>query len=365
MAVMTPVVRFIFQLKRTLKAATTSGLVLQEYNDYFRAVMESFPPLFHLNADAYLEPNCLFPALTLQIARFHLYRQNLSTLSSPAERIDALGRCMSVAIDTVVYINRTLQQAPPSPELPDFTPPQPKSWHARIAASATSLLCSHLWRCMLILCLRCDFHSALICLRVSAAIGNMRKVNIACGRNLAFFLDRLTERFHSGSWNQQLLEQDEEMLSYVSGDFQGIPELSWIWNGGETSSGRTALTPVRPGDYASSESGPMDISTSSPGRSNSGGLTESESQEWGGWERIEHMMNSLMQARAGSFGQPHSSPIQQQHHAFSQAYSNATTQNPGQRPHSQPEHVSQSPAQVSNGRPQTGSSSKMRISDII
>ena len=107
-----PVVRFVSHLKRTLKTVSITTHTLQTYDDYFHGIMSSFPEPCHAATDTYLDPNLLSSVLTLHVARFHLYRHNLSVSCRPAERADALRRCASVAQDTAKYISRSLQIPP-------------------------------------------------------------------------------------------------------------------------------------------------------------------------------------------------------------------------------------------------------------
>lgn len=82
------------------------------------------------------------------------------------------------------------------------------------------------------MCLRGDFKSALICAEVSSTFGDTRPVNVSCGKYLAFFLDRLLQKSQLGL--RADLENDEEMIAYVSGDLQGNIEQSWVWHGKES-----------------------------------------------------------------------------------------------------------------------------------
>lgn len=82
------------------------------------------------------------------------------------------------------------------------------------------------------MCLRGDFKSALICAEVSSTFGDTRPVNVSCGKYLAFFLDRLLQKSQLGL--RADLENDEEMIAYVSGDLQGSIEQSWVWHGKES-----------------------------------------------------------------------------------------------------------------------------------
>jgi len=85
----------------------------------------------------------------------------------------------------------------------------------------------------------------MICAQVSAAIGSRRKINIACSRNVRFFLTEISGRLNIqanpeisradlGTLRRPLrLDQDEEMIAYATGDLQGDLRGSWVWSGGD------------------------------------------------------------------------------------------------------------------------------------
>jgi len=84
---------------------------------------------------------------------------------------------------------------------------------------------------------------------VSAAIGSRRRINIACGRNLRFFLTQVSDRIErntspenaprsghappDGLGRLPRIDQDEEMIAYATGDLQGDARSSWVWTGAE------------------------------------------------------------------------------------------------------------------------------------
>lgn len=350
-----PIVRFVSQLKRTLKTAGIATHTLQTYDDYFHGIMSSFPEQCHTVAETYLDPILLSSVLTLQVARFHLYRHNLSVSCRPAERADALRRCASVAQDTAKYISRSLQIPPVKAESSDYSESPSQTWQARALCSASNMLCMHLWRCMLILCLRTDYHAALTCLRLSSIIGDLRKVNVACGRNLAFFLDRLMDRIHNGNGNHHQLEQDEEMLAYVSGDMQGCLENSWVWAGSEIGLKLNNTQALPASDPHFRENGETFEGTHLPLRP-SPLLTEKESREWGGWERIERMIGQLIEEQRSRLSQP--------------LYYHRPPHNPGKRVHLAPDAAVPVSAVTSLASTSTNtlsavSSSRISIANII
>jgi hypothetical protein len=281
-----PVVRFTAQLKRTLKSHVISRPTLQTYDDYFRAILGGFPEEYQLSCETYLEPFALIALIPFQLARFQLYRHNLNAYCSPQERTDAIDRCHSVALETVRYISRCMQIPTSSSTHSSSTL---KTWQEALNASANNLLCRHVWRCTLMLCLRGEFSAATTCIRFSTAIGETRKLNIACGRYLAFFLDKLIERVQSGLASQQEVEMDFEILAYASGDMQGELDNSFVWAGAQI-------------PQPSSSGGSPNLSTPSSmpsqpfadeGLPASALLTEKERMDWGGWERVERQISML------------------------------------------------------------------------
>jgi hypothetical protein len=351
-----PVARFTSELKNTLKLRIIPPAILQQYDQYFLVVMNALPEAHRINLSAPLDPSCLFPALSLQIARFHLDRHNLSSVSPLPERVQAIERCVQVAKDTVQYIYRMTQAS---------------QWQRGIIASANSILCTHLWRCTLVLCFRGKFREALECLGVSAVIGSVRRVNVSCGRNLSFFLDRLGDRIKAGRSLPQHLEQDEEMLAYLAGDLQGSVEASWIWNGDEAGISRTALTPSHPGS-SDINPGMESAHHSRP----SGLLTDSEVRDWPGWERLQQTMAEFLE-RSTEQVQPlqhHRShpppPIQAQ---IAPYYSNGlppppNPQSAGQSHDPIPRPAtasSQFDAQPYSAAPSSGGSSRISIDKLI
>lgn len=263
-----PVVRITASIKKTLKSRTITIATLNTYDEHFRVIMASYPDPFAIHSTAELDPRLLTAACALQTSRFLLYRHNLSPACRRAERRDALDRLVSVAQDTALYVHRS------------FNPNHASSWGARLRTMAPAFYCAHIWRCLLVLCFRAEYAAALTLLQVSAAVGDLRQNNMACGRHLSFFLEKLYERLRAGA-SQQQLENDEEMLAYVSGDMQGLGESAWVWAGSEPKS-----------------ASPM-TSTSAEAPSSSAAaagyqLTPHELHDWPGWEAIQRMLTQLL-----------------------------------------------------------------------
>jgi hypothetical protein len=268
-------------LYQALRSSVILPQALQSFDEEFRAKAMLLPEAYRNGSQAALETTAITPLFTLLSAQFHLYRRNLTPACRLPERAEALSRCVSVAQETARYISRILY-SPPKPE-------SDKPWQARVALVASTMACLHLWRCMLVLCFRGDYDAAIMCLHLSSAIGNTRRINIECGKNTAFFLEQLLGRVRSGNGSPQQLEQDEEMLAYLSADAQGSTEHSWVWASANitspTSSQRSPLSTDRP-DEPMRDALPMRTMSTSPRDSVS---------MWDEWGRIEHMIRQLME----------------------------------------------------------------------
>lgn len=289
-----PVQRITAQLKKTLKSRVITSATLNTYDEHFRTIMASYPDPYPIHSQAFLDPRLVHAACSLQVTRLFLYRHNLTPACRPDQRRDALERCVSVAKDTAHYIERSMQQ-PSSPAGQAYHAPN-AAWQARLRTMAPAFFCTHLWRCALVLCMRLEWEAASTIIQASAAIGDMRKNNIACGRNLAFFLDRLLDRLRRGA-TVSAFETDEEMMAYVSGDLQACTEEHWVWTGSETGSDLNQAPPQRTNGYQSPVKQPE-----------SGPLSEREMQEWGGWDRILHTVNQLHHEQQQQRSQPPPAP---------------------------------------------------------
>ena len=177
------------------------------------------------------------------------------------------------------------------------------------------------------LSLASDFTSAATCARVSTTIGELRPINMACGRNLVFFLERLRDRIASGLGQRHQLENDEEMLAYVSGDLQGDPVHAWIWERdnpitsplGEPSSGADAFQ-----------------------QTSQFPVLEVETDDWGGWPRVQSLLVDLQREREEAQGFQRLPPLRPQPTIGPPAY--------------------ESPIMASPPRPRRGSEAAERVS---
>jgi hypothetical protein len=302
MVAVIPVQRTTAQLKKSLKSQTISASTLGTYDEHFKTIMASWPDPYPIHSQSPLDPRLLVPACSLQSQRFFLYRHNLSATCRMHDRKDALERCVSVARDTAHYVQRSMQHPSNSPSQAVHM----SQWASRMRSATGAFFCTHLWRCQLICCLMGDFASALTLVHGSAAIGDMRRNNVSCGRFLAFFIEKVIEKLRAGATQQQL-ETDEEMLAYASGDMQGCIDEAWAWTGSETCSSSFPEPPPNSGQTAERHIQKMEQLSATV-------LTQHEAQEWGGWEHIQRTLTQLLQEQQHVRPQSSSSqhPPQQQ-----------------------------------------------------
>ncbi|KAL8656767.1 MAG: hypothetical protein Q9210_000010 [Variospora velana] len=224
------VIRGISKLLKVLKEPTASPLVVQSFDLLFDECVDLFPTRHQTNAFGSLDPHEISPVIYLQNARLTLHRQNLSIKNAPSARSHAVDKCIEIAKQSTRYLARCM---------PDLSGEATHaraahdSWRGPLTSAANAFLCTHIWRCSLFLTFGAEYEDASVCAQASAAIGPARAVNVACGRYLEFFLQRLALKLQDGAGS---LDMDEEMLALVSGDLQGNADNSWIWkdmDGGE------------------------------------------------------------------------------------------------------------------------------------
>ena len=274
------VVRTISQLTGALKTTVIAPPTLQSFDAHFSNCINTFPQPYQIHSNEHLDPHLLTPMIYLQNARLVLHRHNLSTMCIAEVRAVAIDYCVMVAKDTVQLLSRSMQSPPESSSHP---PTANGSWEAKFANAGSAFLCTHLWRCTLVLCFRRQYNDALVCARASAVLDDARPVNSACGRHLDFFLKCLIAKLQQGEG--ATLERDEEMMAYVSGDLQNSIESSWVWQGGGYSEQVQEQSP--PTTTASDSRGAV---TESPTKSMA---PQEDSRGWSGWEAIIETLQGL------------------------------------------------------------------------
>ncbi|KAA8651576.1 hypothetical protein EYZ11_010530 [Aspergillus tanneri] len=270
------VVRSVGQLTRILKAPNISTATIDTFERHFNACLVTFPSEYHPKSDQALDPRSLAPIIYLQNARLTLHRHNISPFCPPEVRSSALDYCVSTSQDTVRLLSRAMRYLAGS-NLGHGAPGNSEDWRPLFASSAGTTICTHIWRCALMLLFRQDFASALVCVQAGAAVGDSRSLNAACGRYLAFFLKCLLDRYR----RRDGLERDEEMMAYVSGDLQGSSDGSWVWEGSKTGSQLDAMSsnigsPVSHGQSEYKDS-----------------MSTEEAEPWDSWDWVEQTVRYL------------------------------------------------------------------------
>lgn len=279
------VVRAVGPLIKTLKAPVISPAILATFDAHFASCMLAFPLSCHLALSASptlqtpLDPRILAPVCYLTNARLIVHRHNLSTYCPHDIRVHALEQCIKISVESANLIERAMNGASP----------------AIFGKMVNAMTCTHIWRCTLFLLYGGCWDAALRCIRASAAVGTSRNINVACGRNIAFLLSVLIEKRRNPEFARDARELDEEVIAYVSGDVQASTERSWVWLGSETAMNHG-------GTAVDGERRPMVLGGSD---SSTAPLNDAESREWGGWERVEYLVDVLARERA----EPTSEPI--------------------------------------------------------
>ena len=267
-----------------LKPESTQAIIAQ-----LESITKALPEPLHPSSSQSLDPRLLSLAAAISNTHITLHRQSLAPETSLAERTTSLSSCISAARMTTRAISRTLRhtafsglsQSHAEPTAPSL------SWESHIRDHASALLCTHIWRCILLFSFALDFESALTCARVSVAIGSLREVNTACGKYTLFFLEKLKDRTSSGRVQRPQLETDEEMLAYVSADLQGDPQSSWIW------------------DDEDVYSPPSITRETELAQSGVGGVSEEETPDESIWDRVVVLIWELIRSHGSQPPQPH------------------------------------------------------------
>ena len=324
-------IRVISKLLKLLKEPSISPPALQTFDVLFEDCLDLFPTHHQLNAFGPLDPHEIPGLIYLQNARLMLHRHNLGIKNKPSARLHATDECTKIAKQSTRLLARCMSDASGAATIQ--SQPSPERWRSSLISAASAFLCTHIWRCSLFLCLRQDYEDALVCARASAGIGSARPVNVACGRYLEFFLQRLLPRLQDGMFS---IETDEEMLALVSGDLQGSAENSWIWkdmDGGSPANESTRFSPINRTPITAHEE---------------------EYSSWSNWDGILDTLTRLLQAK-------------RQQAQGQQQYPPQEARIPLKLPsqvQQQPAHLASPVSPGGSETPQSGSS-RIRIADIM
>ncbi|KAB5585716.1 fungal-specific transcription factor domain-containing protein [Coniochaeta sp. 2T2.1] len=289
------VVRSYRSLNKSLSSSVIAPTRLSTFDQYFGACLRIFPSVCDSTSPARISPQLLNPLIYLLHARLLLHRHNLSPACQTPVRQIAIDECIHTAAETASYLSRTMTHDLPS--------------------SATTMLLLHTFRCALLLLLGGQFDQATTCIQALASANSRPDVTLPCGRFLSFFASNLAAKRAEikdyyvkefarnqqappsyqdlAQATQEALRQDEEVLAYVSADLQASLETAWIWTGGEREHPPSQQEPPA-GPKPTAPTG--QLSTFESRR----GLTEEEAMDWGGWDRLQALIQEPEQ--------------QQQHH---------------------------------------------------
>lgn len=300
------IMRCIGPLLKTLKLPIIPPATIATFDTHFTSCISHFPPSCHPSSPDALDPTMLIPICHLLNARLILHRHNLTTSCPPNLRATAIEQCIHDSVNSASLFSRALPH-PSTPISVSGSAPQIRIF----GQMASSMLCMHIWRCTLFLLFGGHWEAALTCVRAHAAVGSAREVNVACGRNIAFFIEVLIEKKRSSAGKgrevqpqgylgqRPRLDMDEGVLAYLSADLQAVDE-AWVWQGREVLGMRSPVSSmgggmVSPSPSLSREGGDREMS--GVGMSGlSGGLLvlgETEARDWGGWERVQYLIDVL------------------------------------------------------------------------
>jgi len=250
---------------RALQSPVVSVSNLAAFDSHFNACWASFGPTLQPDMAEPLDVRALPPLCLLSNCRLILNRHNLSPSAPRDVRIAALDACLASAKTSAMLLKR-VQSRPDDGQ---------RNWKTMLFSCAPAALGMHIWRCTLTLCLRGSFAEAMICVTSLSALGNKRVGNVACGRYLAAFLRLLLAKVQ----DNVNLDEDEELLAWVSGDLQGSLD-AWIWQPNPTVAASRSSSPV-------SETGVEDLSKWH------GLATPPSEAEWAGWDEIVMLIHEL------------------------------------------------------------------------
>lgn len=275
-----------------LASPSIAATRLSTMDQHFAACLRTFPPPCNTDSHVPLNQYLLNPLIYLLHARMVLHRHNLNPSCPPDARLTAIEQCTHTAVETASLLTRTTDQFP---------------------NGATALLTAHVFRCALFLLLVGHLDAATACVRALAAIGTRRDSAASSGRYLAFFATMIAQKkteyapylarsppapappgHPQPNPLQDALLRDEELLVYVSVDLQAASETGWVWTGGEREAQTAQTSPpvaLRPAAAAGSRAGGGSGTVfSAEART---GLSEDESRDWGGWDRVEGLIREL------------------------------------------------------------------------
>ena len=223
------VVQTATHLRKAFKNPTITPSMAQVVDADIHRCMSTLPARQQLMSNERLAPGETHAVMYLQDIRLLLHRHNLNPLCSREARSSAIQECFNVAQNTARTLSRVVvsdSQIVGQDSSKVQPSAMPERWEEDMRLSSSAFLCLHVWRCMLFLTACNDYEGALLCALAGKAVGKVRPINSACGRYFEFFLNFcIDRRRRKGS----PLEEDEELIAYLSADMQGNLDQAWVW----------------------------------------------------------------------------------------------------------------------------------------
>jgi hypothetical protein len=272
--------RLMAPLARAFRSLCITGESLAKFESLLGECLHLFPRPLQLTSNAALDPCIIMPLISFQNSRLLLHRHNLSPSCSPEQRAQAIEQCVHASRDTASVLSRCM-----------ISHTQSNDWELRFILSASTMMCTHLWRCMLFLLFRQLYDAFFLLLRAASTIDDARSINICCGRHISFFVRCLIERIEKSSNID--IDQDEELLVYLSADLQASTN-SWVWGNVETGTHLSRRQKHgRPKNTQNEHDSHGASGATSPSWDHM--LSEEEEQDWGGWQHVENSVRYLQQ----------------------------------------------------------------------
>lgn len=284
------VARLMAPMSRLFRSLCITNDTMVRFESHLGTCLGLYPQALQLASGTPIDPRNVLPLIYFQNARLMLHRHNLSPSCSPEQRSHAIEYCVAAARDTAKVISRCIMS--------EGRGPMPEA-ERHLMLSANTMFCTHIWRAMLLLLFRPIDDSFFMLLRAASAVGSTKSINVSCGRYLSFCLRKLVEKMESPAALD--LEQDEEIVVYLSGDLQASTN-SWVWGNAETGTHLSRRQKHgRPKQLSQDQDHVSPVNSHSPSWDSV--LSEEEQQDWGGWETIDRggrYLQSLQEKRVAS-----------------------------------------------------------------
>ncbi|KAI5304154.1 hypothetical protein KEM56_006788 [Ascosphaera pollenicola] len=236
-------------LSKTLRAAVIPMPNLEAFDKHVRMCSLSFPLQCQASSTTFLDPRFLPPVLSLQSIGMTLHKHNLSPVCPPEMRHTAFKQCLSIARETACLVARC--------QPPDADPDVINESKSLIASSATSIVCTHLWRCILFLLFCEDYHGALLCIQTCSLISDTKVVKATFARDIRSFIENLIRKLQNQKGETGTVPTDDELLAHAIGDVTTrLEEPAWTngiahhtmssnpsTSGSRSATGNQSLTP--------------------------------------------------------------------------------------------------------------------------